>query len=94
MLAHLYQVYDLCAEAHIGPIILERAHGPALRTFTTVLQDKNTMIGQYPQHYDLIWLGDIEDTTGVITPLTHPQIMLAGAQWLTEHKGTLAGDTQ
>lgn len=50
-----------------------RTHGEAERKFQDLTNDKQSYVAKYPEHYDLYWIGEFEDETGVITPLDTPR---------------------
>lgn len=77
---HLYQIYDLCAMMASGPIIAEHRDAPAIRLFHGALAQKDSMLGQYPEHYELRELGTIDEQTGQITAIT-PRTVATGASW-------------
>lgn len=77
----LYQMYDLLAEAGAGPILSEKRDGPAIRAFNSVLENKNTLPGQYPDHFELRFLGEQDDQTSFINALIVPQTIATGRAW-------------
>lgn len=82
---NLYQIFDLTAEAVVGPIMLEKALGAAIRSFTSVLSNKNTFPGQYPEQFTLLFIGVQDDETAEITG--QPVCVVAtGRQWLETQK--------
>lgn len=87
----LYQLYDLTAQAVAGPIMSEKKDGPAIRAFTTVLEDKNTMPGRYPEQFELRLIGTQDEETSQINALT-PQTIATGAAWkdAQNHKAEMA----
>lgn len=76
----LYQLYDLTAQAVAGPIVSEKKDAPAIRAFTTVLEDKNTMPGRYPEQFELRLIGTQDEETSQINALV-PQTIATGAAW-------------
>lgn len=76
----LYQLYDLTAQAVAGPIMSEKKDGPAIRAFTTVLADKNTMPGRYPEQFELRLIGTQDEESSQINALM-PQTIATGAAW-------------
>lgn len=53
-----------------------RSHGDAERGFQKLAQSKDSKVGQFPEDYDLYYLGDYDDETGLIKPLDTPQHVL------------------
>lgn len=58
-------------------IFLQLTHGEAERTFTTIANDPKTPIGQYPEDYDLYFLGEFDNVTGIITPVVPQHVIKA-----------------
>lgn len=52
-----------------------RTHGEAERKFQDLINDKQSYVSKYPEHYDLYWIGEFDDETGVITPMDTPRHM-------------------
>lgn len=77
----LFQIFDKRAQQVIGNIIAYRHPAAAVRVFTDALQNKDSIISQHPEDFDLIELGEQDDETGVITAATIPQTVLSGRQW-------------
>lgn len=62
----------------------QRTHGEAERNFSTVANDTKSTIAQYPEDYDLYYLGDYDDQTGKITSLDTPQHIQKAAHCIKE----------
>lgn len=77
----LYQVYDREAQAGLGIIMSDRRDAPVIRTFNAVLANKETLPGQYPDHFELRLLGTQDEQTSIIEGLNPPQIIATGAAW-------------
>lgn len=45
----------------------------AVRSFTRVAWDKNSMINAFPNDFDLYYLGEFDDTKGLYSPIDTPQ---------------------
>lgn len=88
----LYQMYDLTAEAVAGPIISEKKDGPAIRAFHTVLGDKRTSPGQYPEQFQLRFLGTQDEETGFIDGIVGANIIATGQAWLESQQLQAAPD--
>lgn len=78
---NFYQIYDLVAESLIGPPLVEKNKGPAIRAFTDILADKNTTLGQHPDDYELRFIAIQDESTGALQPVTPPQTIATGAEW-------------
>jgi len=77
----LYMVYDLVASTVLGGIMLETADAPAMRAFNDALGNKESLLGQHPRDFNLLYLGDIDDA-GQLHPIA-PEIIATGASWQT-----------
>lgn len=59
----MFAVRDSKSETFSNPIFL-KTHGEAERLLTIQASNKETLIGQFPEDYDLYHLGEFTDTTG------------------------------
>lgn len=76
----LYQVYDVKAETHFGPIIAVRHEKAALRIYYDALTDKQSNISKHPEDYNLVYLGQQDEETGLIN--SEPETIMKGETWL------------
>lgn len=81
MIEKLYSVYDHKAEMCIAGIIRVPNDEVARRHFHDALRNQESPLSQHPEDYDLMYLGDIDTTEGMITNNT-PRIVGSGADWL------------
>lgn len=72
MLQKMYSIRDSKAEIFYPPMF-QKTHGEAERTFNKMVQDEKSMISQYPDDYDLYYIGEYDDQTGTINSLQTPQ---------------------
>lgn len=92
----LYQLYDKTAQATGGPIMAEKHDAVAIRHFTAVLKNTETLPGKYPEHFELWCIGEENEETGLIVPNGEwadfdtgqkcilprpPRVVLTGAAW-------------
>lgn len=59
----MFSVYDIKAEAFMVPWFMP-AQGQAVRAFSDLVEDKNTIVGKHPGDYKLVYLGDFDDNDG------------------------------
>jgi hypothetical protein len=71
MLLKVYAVRDAKAEFYSQPFY-KRTHGEAERDFSVLVNDQKSTVHPFPQDYDLFWLGDYEDKTGIMSPPETP----------------------
>jgi len=72
MLLKIYSIRDTKGEIYNTPFY-QRTHGEAERNFKTVASDSKSTISQFPEDYDLYYLGEYDDQTGKIKSLDKPQ---------------------
>lgn len=68
----VYTVRDAKAEVYNTPFY-QTTHGEAERTFKALVNNNESMVGKYPDDYDLYYLGEFDDVVGNIISLETPQ---------------------
>lgn len=68
----VYSIRDAKAEVYNQPWFA-KTHGEAERNFAQLARDPKSMVGQFPEDYDLYFIGSYNDQTGVIDALETPQ---------------------
>ena len=63
----MFSVYDIKAEAFMVPWFMP-AQGQAVRAFSDLVEDKDSMVGKHPGDYKLVYVGDFDDSTGEFMP--------------------------
>lgn len=65
----IYSIYDEKAEIHNTPFF---QHNDAIaeRSYNDLVKDPNTTIGKNPSDYKLYKIGEYDDVTAVIVPLS------------------------
>lgn len=81
----LYIIYDRVAETFVGPIIVDRADAPVVRSFHDVLADPKTSLGQHPGDYDVRCIAQITDV-GQVLPLEHTTIATGSAWQISQER--------
>ena len=79
MLLKAFSIRDAKAEVFNTPFF-QKTHGEAERSFKKLAGDKDSMVSQYPDDYDLYYLGEYDDQTGTIKSLDTPQHLLKAVQ--------------
>lgn len=59
-----------------GLPFFKRSHGEAERTFAQLRTDNTSTVNQFPEDFDLYYLGEYDDQTGLVKSLDTPQHML------------------
>ena len=62
----IYSIYDMAARNYNRPFY-QHTKGEAVRSFTDLANDGESMISKHPQDYFLFELGTFEDESGAIT---------------------------
>lgn len=80
----LFQARDNVARSMVGPIFSERVEAPAIRMFTDAIGDSKTMFSQHPADFDLLCIGEYDDSDGVILvgDGSYPKVVISGASVL------------
>lgn len=68
----MYTVRDAKAEVYNAPFY-KRSHGEAERDFAMAIRDEKNPSAKYPEDFDLFFVGEYDDQTGVVKPLATPQ---------------------
>jgi hypothetical protein len=72
MQTKLYTIRDSKGEFY-GPPFTQKTHGEAERSFHTLTNDPKSNVNQYPEDFDLYYLGEYDDISGKIKPNDTPQ---------------------
>jgi len=68
----MYSIRDAKGEVYNVPFF-QKTHGEAERNFTELVRDEKSMISKYPDDYDLYYLGQYDDNSGLVEPLDTPE---------------------
>lgn len=84
MRMRLYQLKDVVSACMVGQVFVERNDGPAVRSFYNALEDSKSQISQYPKDFELLCLGEYDDSNGVLFIGTgdFPQVVATGVEWV------------
>ena len=72
MVLKIFAIRDQKAEVYNTPFY-QHSHGEAERNFKTLVNDGKSTVSQYPEDFDLYYLGDYDDNTGLVKSLDTPQ---------------------
>jgi hypothetical protein len=67
----IYSIYDSKVQFYDRPLVM-RNRGEAIRGWEQAANDEKTSISAHPHDYALMEIGEFDDQTGAITPLTVP----------------------
>lgn len=79
----MFSIRDAKAEI-FHPPFFKKTHGEAERDFTTLVRDEKTPAHQYPEDYDLYFIGTYYDDSGKMSPLPSPQHVVKAVQVIGE----------
>lgn len=71
-LLKMFSIRDAKAEV-FNPPFFSRTHGEAERSFDQLVMDPKSTVSQYPEDYDLYYLGDYDDLNGKFSPEPTPK---------------------
>jgi len=86
-------VRDRLAEA-IGPVMLFPAVPAAIRSFSDLALDPQTMVHRHPADFDLLQIATIDEGSGEIAPCSPPVVLITGAAWAAAQKPESGPDGQ
>lgn len=81
----LYSIYDQSSEVYNTPMYFNR-EAEAIRTFTTLVMDNNSLVSKFPDDYTLYEIGHWNDQTAVYTPHPAPVIIIKASHIATSLK--------
>ncbi|AZL82880.1 nonstructural protein [Apis mellifera associated microvirus 26] len=79
MLQKLFAIRDSKTE-YFGSPFCKATHGEAERDFRTLVNDEKTNLNQYPEDYDLYYLGEYDNNSGKFETLETPQHLMKAIQ--------------
>lgn len=85
MKQQVFSVFDSKAETFNTPFFMA-AKGQALRGFQDEVNRKDSEIGKHPEDYTLFHIGEVDLETGLITPLTTPNSLGLGVEFVTNEE--------
>lgn len=74
MLRKIYAVRDQKVESYSQPFFAH-THGESERSFEQAVKTPNSPYNQFPQDFDLYYLGTYDDQTGAIQALQTPEFI-------------------
>lgn len=67
----MYSIRDAKGAFYHAPFY-KRSHGEAERDFAALVRDPKSQLSQFPEDYDLFYVGNYDDQTGLVKPLETP----------------------
>ncbi|AZL83006.1 nonstructural protein [Apis mellifera associated microvirus 22] len=68
----MFSIRDSKTEVFNNPFF-QKTHGEAERSFKQLSEDPKSTVSQFPEDYDLYFLGEYDDNTGKMDTLDTPQ---------------------
>lgn len=81
MILKMFSIRDMKSEL-FNPPFYAITLGEAERNFQSLVNDKQASINQYPEDYDLYYVGEYDNNTGKTQPLDTPQHLVKAVQLL------------
>lgn len=81
MILKAYSVYDGAVKAFNPPFYC-RAEGEARRNFIQAVTDSRSDISKHVDDYSLFWVGEFNDSDGMLVPILTPSKVLTGLEAL------------
>lgn len=79
MLLKAFSIRDQKAEVFNTPFF-QKTHGEAERNFRTLVNDQKSTVFQFPEDFDLYYVGDYDDVLGTFRSLETPQHVIKAVQ--------------
>ena len=89
MILKVYSIRDQKAEVYNQPFF-QKTHGEAERNFQTLVKDNKSTISQYPEDFDLYFVGEYDDQKGVFKTLDTPQHIAKAYQFVNTVNSQIA----
>lgn len=83
MILRAYSIRDQKSEIFNSPFF-KNTHGEAERDFRTLVNDDKSTVNKFPEDFDLYYVGDYDNNTGVFAPQSTPQIVIKAVQVLEQ----------
>lgn len=81
MVYKVFGIRDVKAGFYNPPFHV-KSHGEAERAFVQLVKDPKTTIAQFPNDFDLYFLGEFDDNNGMMASIEHPQLVMNAASAL------------
>lgn len=85
MILKAFSIRDQKGETFNTPFF-KTTHGEAERDFRTVTNDPKSTLNQYPEDFDLYYLGEYDTNKGTFTSLDTPQHLLKAVSVIQKQK--------
>jgi hypothetical protein len=80
MKVQMYSIYDKAAQAYVTPFFMHNK-ALAMRAFEDNINSKEeNNINKHPEQFSLFCLGELDDSTGLITPKEQPELVCSALE--------------
>lgn len=79
MILKAYAVRDTKSEIYNAPFF-QKTHGEAERSFKQLANDTQSMVGRYPEDFDLYYVGEYDDQTGKFKANAAPEHIIKAVE--------------
>lgn len=76
MVLKMFSIRDRKSDVFNTPFF-QPTHGAAERAFKTLVRDEKSTVSQYPEDFDLYYLGDYDDNQGRCESIEVPQLVMS-----------------
>lgn len=85
MLLNVYSIFDVKGKCFGQPFFMAH-NGIALRSFSDLIQDKNTTICKHPEDFKLYLIGEYDDNSGALCSKPQPEFMANATDFIDKVK--------
>jgi len=75
----IFTIRDSKGEVYNQPFF-QKTHGEAERNFHQLVNDNKSTVSQFPEDFDLYFIGTYNDQTGLLSPNDTPQHVIKAVQ--------------
>lgn len=91
MILKAFSIRDQKAEVFNTPFF-QKTHGEAERSFRAAVMDEKTQLNKYPEDFNLYYVGQYDDNTGVFEAKDAPEHVLGAIQCHASNKPKIVND--
>lgn len=84
----IYAIRDTLAQALVGGLFLHSHSASAVRFFSDVASDAQTLVSRHIDDHELVFLGTLDEETGAIVS-DAPAVVITGAAWKASQSSEL-----
>ncbi len=81
----IFSIYDEKGKIYMAPYFLSHT-GQGIRTFSDIVQDKQTSINKHPEDYSLYHIGEFCNVSGKVQSTSEPQFIVKATDFDKQEK--------